>query len=119
MSPEKVATGLGWFSVGLGLCELVAPEKLGHELGLDDKTGLIRAYGLRENGAGAGIFASKPSRAFWLWSRVGGDALDLATLATGLTPKNTKRQNAAIAFAMVVGITLLDIWCATKLTARA
>jgi hypothetical protein len=44
-----------------------------------------------------------------LASRIAGDALDLGTLATALHPDNPKRNNAAIATAMVVGITLLDI----------
>ena len=118
MNDEKVAQGLGWFSIGLGLYELLAPEQLSESLGLKDKSGLVRFYGVRELAAGAGIFAQKPGLKFWLWARVAGDALDLATLGTGLTPDNPKRQNATIAFAMVVGVTLLDIWYALKLTER-
>lgn len=44
-----------------------------------------------------------------LAARIGGDALDLATLASALRKDNPKRGNAAIATALVVGITLLDI----------
>lgn len=116
MNPHKVASGLGWFSIALGLYEVLEAQQLGQALGLKDKSGLVRFYGVRELAAGAGIFAQKPNLGFWLWARVAGDALDLATLGTGLTPDNPKRQNATIAFAMVVGITLLDIWCALKLT---
>ncbi|MBV9865595.1 MAG: hypothetical protein JO316_09615 [Abitibacteriaceae bacterium] len=118
MNDEKVAQGLGWFSIGLGLYELVEPDRLSESLGLKDKAGLVRFYGARELTAGAGIFAQEPDRAFWLWARVAGDALDLATLSTGLTPDNPKRENATTAFAMVVGITLLDIWCAQSLSQR-
>lgn len=118
MNPDKVAYGLGWFSIALGLYEVLGAEQLGQTLGLKDKTGLLRFYGVRELTAGAGIFAQKPGLGFWLWARVAGDALDLATLGMGLNPDNPKRQNAAIAFAMVVGITLIDIWCAQSLSQR-
>jgi hypothetical protein len=32
--PERVATGLGWFSIGLGLAEILAPGKVGRAIGL-------------------------------------------------------------------------------------
>lgn len=41
---------------------------------------LIRAYGVREIAKGVGILTS-PNPTPWLWGRVAGDALDLATLA--------------------------------------
>jgi hypothetical protein len=44
-----------------------------------------------------------------LAARIGGDALDLGTLATALHRDNPKRRNAAIATALVAGITLLDL----------
>jgi hypothetical protein len=116
MNPHKVAYGLGWFSIALGLYEVLEAEQLGRALGLEDKKGLIRFYGVRELTAGVGILSGQTKLAPWLWARVGGDGFDLATLGAGLSPNNPKRQNAIIAFAMVVGITLLDIWCALKLT---
>lgn len=33
MNTNKLATGLGWFSLGLGLAEIFAPKKLGRALG--------------------------------------------------------------------------------------
>jgi threonine dehydrogenase-like Zn-dependent dehydrogenase len=54
-SALALAEGLGWFSVGLGLAELVAPERLARFLGMDEHAGLIRAYGVRELATGAGI----------------------------------------------------------------
>jgi hypothetical protein len=44
-----------------------------------------------------------------LWSRVGGDGLDIATLLTALREDNPKRDNVVAALMMVVGITALDI----------
>ena len=72
---EKVATGLGWFSIGLGLAELLAPRQLSHFIGMEDggrKTTVLRTYGLREISAGVGILM-QPKPAGWLWARVAGD----------------------------------------------
>lgn len=103
---DRLARGLGWFSVGLGLIELVAPGRLSRKLGLFGKAGLIRAYGARELASAVPTLSiDKP---LGLAARLGGDALDLATLATALRPGNPKRGNAVIATAMVLGITVLD-----------
>ena len=52
---HKLAQGLGWFSIGLGLAELLAPEGVTRPFGMERHTGLIRTYGLREIAAGVGI----------------------------------------------------------------
>lgn len=106
-SADRLARALGWFSIGLGLTELVAPGKLARTLGLDDKEGLIRAYGARE--LASAVPTLSVDKPIGLAARIGGDALDLATLATALHRDNPKRRNAAIAAAMVAGITLLDV----------
>jgi hypothetical protein len=113
-STRMLAQGLGWFSVGLGLAETLAPHALARWLGMERHTGLIRAYGVRELAAGIGILGSS-RREPWLWGRVAGDALDLATLAPGLSSDNRQRSNVGIAVAAVVGVTLLDILCARAL----
>jgi len=104
---DRLARALGWFSVGLGIAELVAPGRLARTLGLEDKEGLIRAYGARELASAVPTLSiDKP---VGLAARIAGDALDLGTLATGLHRDNPKWRNAAIATALVAGITLLDI----------
>ena len=105
--PDRLARALGWFSIGLGLAELVAPGRIARSLGLKDKEWLIRAYGARELASAVPTLSiDKP---VGLAARIGGDGLDLATLATALGRDNPKRRNAAIATAMVVGITVLDL----------
>lgn len=104
--PDRLARALGWFSIGLGVAELVAPGRIARTLGLEDKEKLIRAYGARELASAVPTLSiDKP---VGLAARLGGDALDLGTLATALRRDNPKRGNAAIATALVVGITLLD-----------
>ena len=115
-SALALAQGLGWFSVGLGLAELVAPHSLARFLGMDEHAGLIRAYGLRELATGAGILLQDDPTP-WLWARVAGDALDIATLATALDGDNPRRGNVAVALVAVAGVTALDAICAQRLSA--
>lgn len=111
-SMQQVAQGLGWFSVGLGVSELVAPSWFTRVLGLQGKEWLIQAYGARELVSGIGILSSD-RRSPWVWSRVIGDAMDLATLASA-----SRKQNAEKAMALVIGVTVLDLACATEETER-
>ena len=110
----KVARGLGWFSIGLGLTEVVAGRSMGRALGMEDRSWLLRAFGVREIAAGVAILALENPRA-GVWARVAGDVLDLAALGSGFTEDNPKKENLAAAFATVAGITALDYWCARRL----
>lgn len=104
---DRLARALGWFSIGLGLAELVAPDRIARSLGIDDKQGLIRAYGARE--LASAVPTLSIDKSIGLASRIAGDVLDLGTLATALKRDNPQRRNAAIATALVAGITVLDI----------
>lgn len=104
---DRLARALGWFSIGLGVTELIAPGRIARTLGLDGKEGVIRAYGARE--LASAIPTLSVDKPVGLAARIGGDALDLGTLASALRPDNPKRHNAAIATALVAGITLLDL----------
>ena len=111
---DRLARGLGWFSIGLGLFEIAAARSLTRNLGLDGQEDLVRAYGVREIGTGIGLLAAEDP-APWVWGRVAGDVLDLATLATGLHGRNRRLDNLTIAMAAVAGVTALDVVCAETL----
>jgi uncharacterized membrane protein len=119
---QRLSTALGWFSIGLGIAELVAPRSIANIAGLRDQPMLIRGCGLREIASGLGILTQR-RRGGWMWSRVAGDVMDLALLGTSLGPHNRYRNRTAIAAASVAGITLLDAYCSQRLsripTARA
>lgn len=117
MNAQKLSVGLAWFSLGLGLYETLAPKHLCRLLGLDGKEKLIRFYGLREIGAGIGIFAAQPNPAAWVWARGAGDVLDMATLGTAFRADNPKQRNAFVAVLAVLGVTVLDFLCAETLPA--
>jgi hypothetical protein len=111
----QLAKGLGWFSIGLGLTQLLAPRWLEEKIGLrGDRAGLMRALGARETMAGMGVLLSdKPVGP--LWGRVAGDAMDLALLGAALASPGNEKGRLAGATGMVVGVTLLDFACARML----
>jgi len=113
---DTLGKALGWFSIGLGVAELLGARSISRALGMDGNEALIRTYGIRE--IGSGIMSLSTERKVGLWSRVAGDGLDIATLMTATGPNNPKRDNANLALAMVIGITLLDIVAAGSVTAR-
>ncbi|HET6423143.1 MAG TPA: hypothetical protein VFG20_05630 [Planctomycetaceae bacterium] len=108
----ETARFLGWFSIGLGLVELVAPEVLGDAIGVR-RRGLLQMHGLREIACGVGLLSSRRPTT-WLWARVAGDAVDLATLAAA-----DDVEGARIAAVAVAGVTLLDVATASRMSAAA
>jgi hypothetical protein len=113
---DRLARNLGWFSIALGVVELVGAERIAGALGMRGKEGLIRTFGMRE--IGSGMLSLSIDKKAGLWSRVAGDGLDIATLAAGLHPGNRKRRNVGLALTMVLGVTLLDIFAAQAVGVR-
>ena len=115
---EALALGLGWFSIALGAAEVLAPRSVARLIGVaeDDTTSsVLRAMGMRELGNGIAIL-SEPDRAAWLWTRVGGDAVDLSLLGSAFNRDSADRGRLAAATAAVVGVTALDVICAQQLS---
>lgn len=114
-SVDGIAQALGWFSVGLGVAELLAPRKVSQLAGIDSHPALVRACGLRELASGVGILAGSPAqRSAALWARVAGDMADLAILAPGLRSDRDDRNRTMTAVALVAGVGVLDVWCAQR-----
>jgi hypothetical protein len=112
---RTLANLLGWFSLGLGAAELLAPDALERFLGVEGRRMLVQAYGVREIGTGIGILTERRP-AEWVWGRVAGDVLDLGTLATALTPDNPRRRNVLLAMGAVAGVMALDVLAARQLS---
>ncbi|HEY8196764.1 MAG TPA: SRPBCC family protein [Gemmatimonadales bacterium] len=117
-SDERLARALGWFSIGLGLAEIAAPGKLAELIGVENKPRLFRLMGLREIGSGVAIL-SQSWPAGGVWSRVAGDALDLALLSTQLDPKNREREKTIAATVAVLGVTALDLFTSKRLSEQS
>jgi len=112
---KTVARALGWFSIGLGLAEVLAPRTLERFLGIRQHRFLLRVMGLREIASGVGILTGRrPSS--WLWARVGGDVIDIAGLGMALSSDTAKSGNIGLACVAVAGITVLDMRCAQELS---
>jgi|ERR1700722_5888629 len=119
LDAATLAQGLGWFSIAIGAAAVLAPRTLGSLAGVGRGTGsLMRSTGIRELANGVGILSQR-NPAPWLWSRVVGDVVDLAVLATGLRPGNPGRGRAAFSFAAVAGVLALDALAASHLTKHA
>jgi uncharacterized membrane protein len=116
ISGEQLAKGLALFSIGLGLAESAAPRSVARAIGLGSSadSGTLQAFGAREIGNGLAILA-QPDNPAWLWTRVGGDALDLSYLAARFGDGSADRGRLTSALAAVLGVTALDVLCALRL----
>lgn len=116
-SAARLAHGLAWFSISLGLAQIVAPRLISRLVAGNGKyASLIRFYGLRELMSGLMIFGQGSRPATAVWSRVAGDAVDIATLAAAGASPRMNRSGVAIATAGVLGVTALDVYCARELS---
>ncbi|HXK62400.1 MAG TPA: SRPBCC family protein [Acidobacteriota bacterium] len=108
-SQKAMAKGLGWFSIGLGVTQVIVPDRLCTFIGVPYRPGLMRLMGAREIVSGVGI-VTRPARPnFWLWSRVVGDALDLALLGMALGSDESERDRVVITTAAVAGVAAIDM----------
>jgi hypothetical protein len=111
---KKVALGLGYFSIALGLVELAAPGRLARWLGVDNKAAknTVVAMGVRELLAG-GMLLRGPAVSTNVWNRVIGDTIDAGALGIAIT-RSSRPANVALAAGIVAGAFVADL-----LTARA
>lgn len=116
---ERIAEGLGWFSLGLGVAQLLAPGALNRLAGIRDDSAARSAQqivGIREVGAFAAIMADRPRPVLPLWSRVGGDLMDLVLLGRAWRGKRESAPRLALTIGSIVGVTGLDIYAAIRHT---
>lgn len=116
---EGTADFLGYFSLGLGLAEFLAPEAMSRAIGVkrpdERNVSTMRAMGLREIGHGVAILSNQqPEKA--VWSRVAGDVLDLALLGRTLANPENDRGRTLFATANVLAVAALDVMTARQLS---
>jgi len=114
----KLAKGLGYFSIGLGLMELLMPGRVGEMIGVSNRyRAFLPVLGLREIAHGAAILSQqKPTES--VWSRVGGDVIDLVYLAAAFAGEENNKNRLTGATIAVLGVTVLDVMCASALSSE-
>lgn len=115
---DQLVRGLGWFSIGLGLAEFLAPRLVCRFIGVKPRSGLVRLLGLREIASGVGLL-SQPEKGPWLKSRVAGDAMDLGLLGMGFLDEDTNVAQLALATTAVAGVTALDVLATREISEDA
>lgn len=115
VTDEQLATGLGWFSIGLGLIEVIAPRALGRLIGAGEYASLLPLLGMREIASGIGILRQERPIAS-LWSRVAGDGMDLAFLVMASQGRHSEPTRLAAAAFAVAGVTALDLLCSERVS---
>jgi len=117
VSAQKLARGLAWFSFALGAAELLAPRTVASLGGIKiRRTWLMRLLGLREIASGALILSQGRRPALGVWSRVAGDAMDIAALTAAVFALPSNKAAAALGAANVLAVTATDIACARELS---
>jgi len=115
---ERLANCLGWFSLGLGIAQVLAPGEVARWIGVnddEDSRATMRTVGMREIASGVGIL-TRPRPAGWLWTRVAGDFMDLALLGRARNTEEVDPDRLAATTAAVAGITVVDLLASEKLS---
>lgn len=111
----RLVRALGLASASLGVPMLWRTEEVARLVGVDDNpqaATVIRAVGAREM-AHAGLLLLGPQRS--VWTRVVGDAMDLAVLGAALRERSgVRRTRTTVATLAVAGITALDLYAAAR-----
>jgi uncharacterized membrane protein len=122
-SPEDpLARLLGWASFGLGVAMTSQPGRFARAIGVRDDAesrAWTVAVGVREHMHAAGILVlGRPRPAGWVWTRVAGDAMDLALLVNALRSKPRDRTRVMAAIGAALGIGVIDLIAAMRLTRK-
>lgn len=110
---------LGWFSLGLGLTQLLAPRMIAWLAGSRSRRNTrraVRLLGARELASGLGILGHRHPG--WVWGRVIGDVMDLALLGRSAAMNPRARARLAGVTAAVLGVTWLDARTAREFSRR-
>jgi uncharacterized membrane protein len=112
-SNGQLNQALGWFSVGLGVMELLAPRSLTRMIGAPEQDALVRMCGARELASGIALLSQRaPTTA--AFSRVAGDAMDLALLGAAFRSPEADPKRLMVATTAVLGVTALDVYASGR-----
>lgn len=111
---RQLNSALGWFSIGLGLAELLAPRALGRFIGAgEDHTALLRFCGVRELASGVSLLSGRAPASATM-SRVAGDMMDLALLGAAVRSPDANPTRLLATATTVLGVTAIDMYAAGR-----
>jgi hypothetical protein len=115
VSPS-LSMNIGVTAIGLGVWGLFFPGHVARTLGVTAPKPVVQAlFGMRELWTGFTL-AGDPTKAGMLWTRVAGDAFDIAVLRSLDRPTNPRRRNARAALGIVLAVTALDVLVAARMS---
>ena len=114
---DEMAGGLGYFSIALGLAELAMPQAIRRAAGIETPDALLRGYGVREIANGVAILTTHDATP-WIWARVAGDALDIATVAMAPPERHGGEGKKTWALGALLAVTAIDLLCASCLSSE-
>jgi hypothetical protein len=110
---DRMVRNLGWFSLALGAAEIAFAPRVNATLGLRRSSSLPVIFGVRE--MIQGMLCLSVEKRVGAWSRVAGDALDIAVLLRALDRRNPKRENVKAALASLFAVAAVDVAVAASL----
>lgn len=114
---DRLARGLGWLGLGVGLYQLLAPRSVTRALGVEGAEAIVCACGARGVVTGLGALSVNPKQA--LWARSAGDIMDLAALLALLADRDhPKRESVKLALVAVGASAAASLYCAQVQTRR-
>lgn len=114
MDECKLARGIGWLSVVVGLGLVVAPTSGTRRFGMGDRPTLGRVMGVRDLVVGAGLLRGKETRT-WLVARGINDALDAAIVLGGMVSGDFPRDRAPVGLAVATSLSVVSLLLARRM----
>ena len=114
MDEHKLARGIGWVSIGVGLALVVAPTPTVRGFGMGERPNLGRFLGVRDLVLGAGLLRSE-NLSPWLRARGISDAADAALLIGGAASGVFPRGQVMVGLATATTFSVLSFALARRI----
>lgn len=114
MDEHKLARGIGWLSLVVGLQLVVAPKGGTRRFGMGERPTLGRVMGVRDLVVGAGLLRGGDTRT-WLMVRGINDAVDAAIILGGAASGAFPRDRAPVGLAVATSLSVVSLLLAKRL----
>lgn len=115
VNERKLARGIGWLSVGVGLTLVAAPKLTVRAFGMGNRPNLGRFLGVRDLVVGAGLLSQSENLAPWLQARAISDAVDATLFLAGAASGAFPRGQAMFGFAVASAFSVFSFALARRL----